>query len=75
MLKILPGVTACRLEIQLSPDGDHCFADVTYTHTSIGLEGDEFVSKFTAEYYQKFMQEWESALNYYLKTGSQLSAA
>ena len=30
MLKILPGATACRLEIQLSDNGDGCFADVTY---------------------------------------------
>src|SRR6266850_5765713 len=68
MLKIVPGVTACRLEIQLSPDGDHCFADVTYTHTSIGPDGDEFVAKFTAEYYQKFMQVWEKTMNHFLKT-------
>ena len=70
MLKILPGVTACRLTIQLSKNGDGCFADVTYSHTSIGPAGDEFVAKFTADYYQKFMQAWEKALNYFLKTGS-----
>src|SRR5215467_652775 len=28
MLKILPGVTALRLEIQLTAYGDQCFADV-----------------------------------------------
>ena len=27
MLKIVPGVTACRLEIQLSENGDGCFAN------------------------------------------------
>jgi hypothetical protein len=35
MLKIVPGVTACRLEIQLSENDDECFADITYSHTSI----------------------------------------
>src|SRR5215471_7814933 len=70
MLKILPDVTACRLQIQLSENGDGCFADVTYSHTSIGPAGDEFVAKFTADYYQKFMQVWEKALNHFLKTGS-----
>jgi len=69
MLKILPGVTACRLNIQLSEDGAGCIADVTYTHTSLGPAGDEFVAKFTAEYYQKFMQAWEKALNHFLTTG------
>jgi hypothetical protein len=73
MLKILPGVTACRLTIQLSENGDGCFADVTYSHTSIGPAGDEFVAKFTADYYQKFMQAWETALNHFLTTGSRLA--
>jgi hypothetical protein len=69
MLKILPGVTACRLEIQLCENGDECFADITYSHSSIGPAGDEFVAKFTADYYQKFMQAWEKELNDFLKTG------
>src|SRR3989442_14867158 len=56
MLKILPGVTACRLEIQLGEDGNGCFADITYSHTSLGTAGDEFVAKFTADHYQEFMQ-------------------
>ena len=73
MLKILPGVTACRLSIQLSENGHDCFADVTYSHTSLGPAGDEFVAKFTADYYQKFMQDWEKSLNHFLKTGSRLA--
>jgi len=73
MLKILPGVTACRLEIQLSENGDGCFADITYSHTSIGSAGDEFVAKFTADYYQRFMQAWEKELNHFLKTGCRLA--
>jgi hypothetical protein len=72
MLKVVPGVTACRLEIQLTPNGDECFADVTYSHTSIGAAGDEFVAAFTADFYQKFMQDWEQALNHFLKTESGL---
>jgi hypothetical protein len=69
MLKILPDVTACRLSIQLSKEGEGCIAEVTYTHTSLGPAGDEFVAKFTAEYYQKMMQAWEKALNHFLTTG------
>ena len=68
MLKILPGVTACRLTIQLSENGDGCLADVTYSHTSIGPAGDDFVSKFTTDYYQEFMLAWESELNRFLNT-------
>jgi len=72
MLKILPGVTACRLEIPLLENGDECFADITYSHTSLGSAGDEFVAKFTADYYQRFMQAWEKGLNHFLKTGYRL---
>jgi hypothetical protein len=69
MIKIMPDVTACRLNIQLSEEGEGCAADITYTHTSLGPAGDEFVARFTAEYYQKFMQGWEKVLNHFLKTG------
>jgi hypothetical protein len=70
MLKILPGVTACRLTIQLFENGDECFADVSYCHTSLGPRGDEFLKTFTADYYQRFMREWEKELNHFLTTGS-----
>ena len=73
MLKIVPAVTACRLEIQLAPNGDECFANVTYSHTSIGRAGNEFVARFTAESYRKFMQAWEKELNHFLKTGCRLA--
>ena len=48
MLKIVPDVTACRLQIQLSASSDGCFADITYSHTSIDQAGDRFVAGFTA---------------------------
>jgi hypothetical protein len=70
MLKILPGMTACRLTIQLSAESAGCCnADITYTHTSLGPEGDEFVANFTADYYKKFMEVWQNALNHFLTTG------
>jgi hypothetical protein len=69
MLKILPGVTACRLEIQLSANGGGCFADVTYSYTSLSAAGDELVAAFTPEHYKKSMQAWERAMNHFLKTG------
>jgi hypothetical protein len=59
----------------LSENGDECFADITYSHTSIGSAGDEFVAKFTADYYQSFMQTWEKALNRFLRTGCRLTDA
>jgi len=69
MLKILPDVTACRLSIQLAEEAAGCIADITYSHTSLGAAGDEFVAKFTADNYNKHMQAWEKALNHFLTTG------
>ncbi|MGH8495275.1 MAG: hypothetical protein ACREVN_04010 [Gammaproteobacteria bacterium] len=73
MLKLTPGITACRLQIQLHPQADGCAADVTYSHTSLGPQGDEFVDNFTAGHYRHFMRQWEKELNHYLATGESLS--
>jgi len=72
MLKITPEVTACRLSIQLTGTRSGSDAEVTYSHTSLGPAGDEFVESFTEEYYAGFMGEWEARLNHYLSTGTAL---
>lgn len=70
MLKITPEVTACRLSIQLHAVPGGSEAVVTYTHTSLGPDGDAFVDSFTEAFYQEFMQDWESRINHYLRHGS-----
>lgn len=75
MIKITPQVTACKLTIQLRQVVGGCEADVTYSHTSLGAAGDEFVASFTAEFYRQFMQDWESRVNHYLRHGTALPAA
>ena len=72
MLKISPEVTACRLSIQLAAAGEGCEALITYSHTSLGPRGDDFVAGFTEEFYEGFMREWETRMNHYLKTGAAL---
>jgi hypothetical protein len=75
MLKITPGVTACRLTIQLraAAEGAGTAATVTYMHTSLGPAGDEFVAAFTEEHYRQFMLDWEARMNHYLRSGEALS--
>ena len=73
MLKITPTVTACRLTIQLRPAAEGSEADITYTHTSLGPKGDEFIASFTEAFYRAFMQEWESQVN--LLPATRLGAA
>jgi hypothetical protein len=70
MLKITPEVTTCRLKIQLRAAPGGCEADITYSHTSIGPKGDDFIASFTEEFYCKFMQDWESKINHYLRHGT-----
>jgi hypothetical protein len=71
MVKLSPGVTACRLTIQVrAASAGTSTAEVTYMHTSLGPEGDAFVEAFTRDHYARFMGDWEARLNYYLRHGS-----
>ena len=72
MLRITREVTACRLTIQLRAALGGSEADITYSHTSLGQLGDEFVASFTEDYYRKFMLDWELRLNHYLRHASVL---
>ena len=74
MIKITPAVTACRLTIQLRPIASGSEADVTYLHTSLGPDGDEFLRGFTAEAYERAMRLWEARVNHYLEHGVALEA-
>lgn len=74
MVKVVPGVTACKLTIQLGASEPGCDAIITYSHTSLGPQGDAFVAGFTEEFYVEFMREWEARMNHYLKTGQRLAA-
>ena len=75
MLKISPEVTACRLQVQLAATSEGCEATITYSHTSLGPQGDVFVAGFTDEFYEGFMREWETRINHYLRTGETLRTA
>lgn len=75
MLKVTPGVTACRLSIQVRAASTGSEAEVTYTHTSLGPSGDSFVAGFTADFYRRFMQEWEAKFNHFLRHGTALREA
>ena len=74
MLKVTPQVTVCKLTFQLQPTAGGCKADVTYMHTSLGPRGDELVASFTEDHYRRFMQEWETQLNHYVRHGTALPA-
>lgn len=70
MYKVTPEHTVGKLQIQLSLINEHeTKADISYEYTSLGNSGDEFMKKFTTEYYVEFMKNWEQALNHFLERG------
>lgn len=74
MYKVTPEHTVAKLEICLSANDDNTTAArISYEFTAIGQEGEEFLRGFTADWYGKFMVDWENALNRYLSTGKKLS--
>ena len=73
MLKITPGLTACRISIVVRGVGTGSEAEICYTHTSLGDEGDTFVAGFTEAWFREFMQDWETRINHYLTTGTRLA--
>lgn len=75
MIKITPGLTACRLQIQVRAVPAGSEADVSYSHTSLGPKGDDDVASFTAAYYEQFMRDWQDRMNYFLTHGAMLRAA
>jgi hypothetical protein len=72
MIKITPGVTACKLSIEVQSVKSGSEAIVTYAHTSLGPEGDSFVESYTEEHYMSFMRDWETRLNHYISHGTML---
>jgi hypothetical protein len=75
MIRITPAVKECRLTNRLRPTANGCEADVTYTHTSLGPQGDAFVASFTEESFHRSMQVWKEGLDHYLRHGTALPAA
>lgn len=69
-LKVTPGVTVGRIDIQLQPgEAEQTLAKVSYAYTALSEAGERFIEQFTAEHYTTFMQAWEAELNYFLTTG------
>ena len=69
-IKVTPDFTVGKIEIKLKQaDRDQSLAEISYSFTALSEAGARFVEAFTQEYYEAFMQEWESELNHFLQTG------
>ena len=74
MFKVTPMQTVGKLNIALQAEGTTSTrAFISYEFTAIGEAGVTFLKEFTSEWYENFMQEWEDAMNHYLKTGERIA--
>ena len=73
LVKVIPGIVVGKIVIQLAPAPDGASADISYSFTSLGPDGDRVVSEFTQDHFEDFMITWEAELNHFLATGERLS--
>ena len=67
MVKVTPGMTVARITIRLAEnESGNTDAEVAYMYTAISREGEKFVKDYSQEFFDRFMQFSESALNSFL---------
>ncbi len=73
--KLLPGVILVELSITLSPLPEgRTRGEVRYTFTALSQRGNEHISEMNEENFVTLMQDWERALNHFLRTGRKLES-
>lgn len=69
MYKLTPGLVLTRVDIRLLPLRDSATsAEVHYSYTALSEAGEAWVAERTADWYLRFMEKWEQALNAYLRS-------
>ncbi len=67
IIKLTPWTTVAKLNISLQQnEAGGTDATVTYTYTALSEAGEDFVNRYTEEYYIEFMRYWEDAIGDYL---------
>jgi hypothetical protein len=73
IVKVIPGIVVGRIEIRLATAPGGASAEISYSFTSLGPDGDRVVSEFTQELFDEFMLTWETELNHFMATGERLT--
>jgi hypothetical protein len=72
---VQPGMVATQLRISLSPaPGGKTSAHIHFLYTGLSPAGNAQLKRYTPEWFRKKMQDWEAAINYYLRTGKLIPA-
>ncbi|HTA22127.1 MAG TPA: hypothetical protein VK763_01235 [Terriglobales bacterium] len=69
------GMVATQIRIRLEPSGDSTAAHIQYTYTGLSSAGNREVERFYESWFRHKMQDWEAAINHYLRTGRLIDAA
>jgi len=73
IVKLIPGIVVGKIVIRLAEAPGGTTAQISYSFTSVGPDGDRVVSEFTQEHFDEFMLTWETELNHFLSTGEMLT--
>jgi hypothetical protein len=74
IVKVIPGIVVGKIVIGLADADGGSRAEISYSFTSLGPDGDRVVREFTQEHFDEFMVLWETELNHFLTTGERLPA-
>jgi hypothetical protein len=72
-IKLIPGIVLGKIVIQLTEAPHGSTAEISYSFTSLGPDGDRVVSEFTQDHFNEFMLTWETELNHFINTGERLT--
>ena len=75
IIKIIPGMVMVKIEIDLEENDAGTKAEISYTYTALGSDGDRVLEGITQSQFDAFMLTWEAELNHYLATGNKLARA
>lgn len=73
IIKMIPGIVVGKIVIQLEAAPWGSTAEISYTFTALGPDGDKVVNEFTQRHFDEFMLTWETELNHFLATGERLT--
>lgn len=65
--KIEPEIKVGLVTVTCRPYSDtSCQIEVSYRYTSLGPEGDEFLTNFSEEAFRRFLDDWRVQISYFL---------
>jgi len=73
IIKLIPGIVVGKIVIQLTAAPEGSTAEISYSFTALGPDGDRVVNEFTQKHFDEFMLTWETELNHFLATGERLT--